>query len=632
LKNNEATHQEDAQQILQLGNMSAAQGQMDQAIAHYERALSLNPDYVEAHNNLGLALATQGRMDQAIAHYERALSLRPDALIHNNLGNALAAQGRMDQAIAQYEHTLSLRPDYVEAHSNLGNALAAQGRADQAIAHYERALSLRPDYAEAHNNLGNVLMWVGRFKQALAHYQQAVALQSNFVEAHSNLGLAHAALGNMDQAAVHYERALSLRPDYVVAHSNLLLTLNYASASDPESVYAAHRNFAQRREVPLAPHIQVHSNNRSLERRLKIGYVSSDFRQHSVAWFIEPVLENHSRERFEIYCYANHFQEDEVTQRLMSHADHWRRIFGLSDDAVANQIRADCIDILVDLNGHTGKNRLLVFARKPAPLQVTWLGYPNTTGLSAMDYRITDAFADPVGMTEPLHSEKLMRLPDCFSCYQPPRDVPAVSELPARSKGYITFGSFNKLNKVTPAVMALWARILHAVPNSRLILKTSGLGEQATQESIRELFAQSGVAPERLELLGHHQSRKMHLEQYRSVDIGLDPFPYNGTTTTCEALWMGVPVVTLAGKVHAGRVGVSQLSNLGLTELIGQTPDEYVAIASRLAADLEHLGTLRKELRDRMTASPLTDAQGFTKNLERTYLGMWKDWCLGSSP
>ncbi|MEW6330081.1 MAG: hypothetical protein AB1560_01340 [Pseudomonadota bacterium] len=397
-------------------------------------------------------------------------------------------------------------------------------------------------------------------------------------------------------------------------------------------MYAAHREYARRREAPLAALIRAHANDRSPGRRLKIGYVSSDFRRHSVAWFIEPVLAQHDRERFEVHCYANHFQEDEVTRRIMSHADHWCRIFGTPDEGVADQIRADRIDILVDLNGHTAMNRLLVFARKPAPVQVTWLGYPNTTGLSAMDYRLTDGFADPVGQTGHLHSEKLVRLPECFSCYQPPADAPAVSELPARNKGRVSFGSFNKLNKITPGVMKLWAGILRAVPGSRLILKSTGLGEPAMQQTVRDAFMRREVTPDRIELLGHDPSSAGHLGRYADIDIGLDPFPYNGTTTTCEALWMGVPVVTLAGKVHAGRVGVSQMSNLGLTELIARTPEEYIAITTSLARNLEDLARLRSELRDRLLASPLTDAPRFTRNLEQAYHNMWEDWRLGRSP
>jgi predicted O-linked N-acetylglucosamine transferase (SPINDLY family) len=381
----------------------------------------------------------------------------------------------------------------------------------------------------------------------------------------------------------------------------------------------------------LAKFIQPHSNDRSRERRLRIGYVSSDFRQHSVGYFIEPVLAHHNHDRFEIFCYSNDIKEDEVTGRLQSYADHWRRLIGLSDEQAANQIRADRIDILIDLSGHTRGNRLLVFARKPVPVQVTWLGYPTTTGLSTMDYRLTDGFADPVGMTEHFHSEQLVRLPECFSCYQPP-EAPEVSGLPAREKDYVTFGSFNNLAKINREVMAVWARILQAVPGSHLTLKNTGLGAGTVQQRVRETFMGLGVAPERLALLGNDPSSRAHLERYWNIDIGLDPFPYNGATTTCDALWMGVPLVALAGKTHAGRVGVSQLSNLELTELIGNTTEEYVAIATRLARDLERLSQLRAGLRARLAASPLTEAPRFTKNLEQAYLAMWKDWCLKGIP
>lgn len=566
---------------------------------------------------------------QAMKRNEAQLS--EDAQRAYQLGNTLAMQGKMSQAVDHYERALSLRPNHVKARHNLGNALvvlgdslAAQGRLEQAVAQYERALSLRPDYAEAHNNLGNALMR-NRPIEAIAHFQRAISLQPNFAEAHNNLALVLSAHGQIDQAIGHFERALLLKPDYHAAHSNFLLTLNYASGKDPLAVYAAHLDFARRWEEPLAAQSQSHPNDRSSEQCLKIGYVSSDFRQHSVAYFIEPVLESHDRERFEIFCYSNHPQEDGTTARLIKQANHWRKIAGIPDDAVAKQVRADRIDILVDLNGHTANNRLLVFARKPAPVQVTWLGYPNTTGLSAMDYRITDAFADPVGKTEHLHSEKLVRLPECFSCYLPPREAPEVSELPAQEKGYITFGSFNKLTKISPEIMAVWARIILAIPGSRLTLKNYNLSEKTMQEMVLAAFARLGVPPERLQLLGDDPSQMLHLKRYQDIDIGLDPFPYNGTTTTCEALWMGVPVITLAGRTHAGRVGVSQMTNLGMTDLVSQTPDEYVATAVRLASDMKHLGALRKELRPRMLASPLMDASRFTANLEQAYLAMWKN-------
>jgi protein O-GlcNAc transferase len=651
-----------AQQVRNRGDALATQGRTSEAIAHYERALSLNPDDAPAHNNLGLMLATQGRTSEAIIHYERALSLNPgdasahynlgnifrtqgrlneaisqyqcalslnpDApLVHNNMGLALAAQGRINEAIAQYERALSLNPGSANTHNNMGNMFRAQGRINEAIAQYERALSLNPYDSMAYNNLGNALREQGLIDQAVAHYERALSFNSDNALAHKNLGSVLALQGQLGHATSHYERALSLQPGNVTIHNSLLLMLNYMSDKDPAAIYAAHHNFSSRWETPLSTLIQAHTNDRSLERHLRIGYVSSEFRQHSVAYFLEPVLAHHDHVHFEIFCYSNNPIEDDVTERLKSYADHWQCIAGFSDEQTAQHIRADKIDILIDLNGHSGSSCLLVFARKPAPIQITWLGYPNTTGLSAIDYRITDQFADPLGMTENFHSEVLVRLPECFSCYQPPRDTPEVSGLPAREKGYVTFGSFNNLAKITPEVITTWAQILLAVPDSRLVIKNPALGGNTTHQMTQKAFMKLGITPERLELLGHDPSQKVHLKRYWNIDIGLDTFPYNGTTTTCEALWMGVPVVTLVGKSHAGRVGMSQMSNLGLTELISRTPEDYVTTAARLANSLEHLDTLRKELRSRIAGSALMDGQRFTKNLEQAYRAMWLDWC-----
>lgn len=311
-----------------------------------------------------------------------------------------------------------------------------------------------------------------------------------------------------------------------------------------------------------------------------------------------------------------------MTASLQAKSDHWQGIAGRSDADVAGQIGRDGIDILVDLNGQTTHNRLSVFALKPAPVQVTWLGYPNTTGLPAMDYRITDGYADPVGMTEHLHTETLIRLPESFSCYCPPDHAPDVASLPARSNGYLTFGSFNKLAKINHEVIKVWARLLGAIPDARLYLKTWALTEKAMRDKVLGLFAELGVLSDRLVLEGENQSQWDHLEQYGRVDIGLDTFPYNGTTTSCEALWMGVPVITLAGNTHVSRVGVSQMTNLGLTDLVCHSEEDYIAAAVRLSADWEYLETLRQELRSRMRASPLMDAQRFTKSLEHAFLEM----------
>lgn len=626
----ESSFFDEARQAFHLANVAAARGHLEEAVGHYERSLSLRED-VAARNNLGNALAALGWADQAATHYERVLALRPEhGSAHNNLGLILLQRGGLAEAAAHFQKAISLQPDNADAHNNLGLTLQRQGRADEALALYQQVLTLRSENVSAHSNLGLILLQRGRLAEAVAHFQKVIALQPDNAEMHNNLGVTLQRQGRVDEALIHFQRALALRPDYVEAHGAALFALNYRSSTEPAAVFTAHLDFARRWEALLAPSVQPPINDRSPERRIKLGYVSSDFRRHSVAYFIEPVLKSHDRDRFEIFCYSNHFQEDEVTARLKALADHWRGIAGIPDDVVARQIRTDQIDILVDLNGHTAGNRLLVFARKPAPVQVTWLGYPNTTGLSAMDYRLTDDYADPVGMTEHLHSEKLVRLPESFSCYQPPDDdAPEVSNLPAQEKGYVTFGSFNNQAKLSPEVMTVWASLLGAVPGSRLVLKNPSLDDVTAQRGVRAAFRTAGVDPERLELLGLDSSSAVHLARYRNLDIGLDPFPYNGVTTTCEALWMGVPVVTLAGRTHVTRVGVSQLSNLGLTELICRTAEEYIATAVRLANDLEYLGRLRKEMRARMAASPLVDAQRFTSNLEGGYRTMWKKWCAG---
>ena len=555
-------------------------------MAYFERALSIRPDYVEACNNLANSLVRLGRTADAIAMFERALSFKADAQVHFNLANVLLSQGRTDRAVEHLEKALSIAPDFAEAHNNLGNLTRRSRGLLQAIRHFRQALSAKPDFAEAHNNLGSALQ----------------------------------ARGSIDEAIQHFERALALRPGFTAAHNNLLFALNYVEGRAPSEIFEAHREFARQREMPLTVPADPRGPESGRDRRIRIGYVSSDFRHHSVSHFIEPVLEHHDRDRFEIFCYYNLSQADEVTHRLRSKVEHWRVISTMTDAAAEATIRNDRIDILVDLNGHTTKNRLLLFCRKPAPIQVTWLGYPNTTGLSSIDYRLTDGFADPVGETDRFHSERLIRLPECFSCYSPPPEAPAVSPLPALSRDHVTFGSFNKFAKITSEVLKVWADILRAVPRSRLMLKTSALIEDAMRREVSDRFVAYGVDPGRLDLLGPDASQQAHLARYHDLDIGLDPFPYNGTTTTCEALWMGVPVVTLAGQAHAGRVGVSQMTNLGLPELIAGSHGDYVAIARRLAEDLDALASLRRGLRMCFAASPLMAHERFTRNLERAYL------------
>ena len=614
-----------------LGNVFKDQGRLDEAIECYQKELRLRPDFADAHNNLGMMLKDQGRLDEAIECYQKALDLKPDfAGAHYNLGNVLADQGRLDEAIECYQKALRLKPDFADAHNNLGNVLKDQGRRDEAMKCYQKALRLKPDFADAHNNLGNVLADGGRPDEAIQCLQKALRLKPDFAGAYNNFGSVLGDQGRLDEAIQCYRKALQLEPDSPSVHSNFLLTLHYHDQVDRVQLFSEHLAWAAKHASPFVTAIQSHLNDRAPARRLRVGYVSPDFRGHSVAYFIEAVIASHDCTAIETICYSDVVQPDSVTNRLKGLASCWWDIVGMSDEQVADTVRNDQIDILVDLSGHTARNRMLLFARKPAPIQVTYLGYPNTTGLSTIDYRITDSLTDPRGKADHLCVEELFRLPDSFLCYKPPEKTPSVTKIPAQETGSITFGSFNHRAKITPEVVKLWSRILTLVGNARLILKSKSLSAATTQELLRRMFIQNGISPERIEFVSHIPSQFEHLKLYNSVDIALDTFPYNGTTTTCEAMWMGVPVIALAGETHASRVGVSLLSNVGLPDLIAKYTEEYVEKAVQLAGDLERLQALRANLRSMMVRSPLMDARGFTRSLEEAYRQMWRRWCHGA--
>jgi len=625
----EALHRQpdSAEAANNLGNALAGLGRSQEAMASFLEAIRLRPDWSLAYSNLGNVLKAQGRLEEAQACYQEALRLEPaSAEAHNNLGVTLQQLGRLEEALACYREALRLKPDYADAHYNLGNGFKDQGQLEEAAASYQRAIAIRRDYAEAHNNLGFVLKEQGRLEESIASYRQALRFRPRYAEAFNNLGNALYEQGQLEEAVRSYREALALKPDFAMAHSNLLFVLHYELAGGPEALFAEHLRWAAQ-QAPATTVRLPHPGERAPERRLRIGYVSPDFRAHSVAYFIEPILEAHDRRGFEVFCYSDVSRPDGVTARLQSLADGWRSTFGMTSAQVEDQVRQDRIDILVDLAGHTGGNRLLVFARKPAPVQVTYLGYPDTTGLRAIDYRITDEWADPPGQTERLHTEELVRLPRGFLCYRPPRDAPEIAPLPALGTGAVTFGSFNNLAKMTPEVIGLWSAILREVPGARLILKSKALGDAGAQERLRETFRQNGVAAQRIVLWGVIPGHRGHLEAYQQIDIALDSYPYHGTTTTCEALWMGVPVIVLAGGAHVSRVGVSLLSAVGLAEFIADCPERYLELAAGTAGDLDRLRRLRAQLRDRMTGSPLTGVTGFTKSIEDAYRRMWRRWC-----
>ena len=611
-----------------LGVVLRDMGRTAEAITACRQAIMLRPGYAEAHCNLGTAIEDQGHTDEAAAAYRHAIQLKPDyPMAWNNLGDALTKLGQPDEAVAACLRAIQLQADFPMAHNNLGNALADQGRLDEAIAAYRRTLGLRPGYAEAHTNLGNALKEQGKLDEAIAAYCEAITCNPKLGQAHNNLGTALAAEGRMEEAIAAFRHAIALLPDHADSHSNLVLNLHYVPGDGSAALFGEHRRWEEVHATPLRKCIVPHANDPSPARRLRIGYVSPDFRQHSVAFFLEPLLANHDRSEVDVHCYADLLREDAAGRRLRGHATQWRTITGMRDEQVAELIRRDAIDILVDLAGHTARNRLLVFARKPAPVQVTYLGYCDTTGLSAMDYRLTDILADPPGITEHLHTEQLIRPLDCAWCFRPSDASPPVQPPPALGSGCITFGSFNARQKITDEMLALWSRLLSKVPGSRLLLKSTGFGTASVRQRTRELLEKAGTVPERIELVGSLPTLAEHLAFYARMDIALDTFPYHGTTTTCEALWMGVPVITLAGRTHASRVGVSLLTNAGLPELIAQDADDYVRIATQLAHDLPRLTELRATLRTCLENSTLTNAPRFALNVEATYREMWRTWC-----
>ena len=599
-------------------------GRLQAAEQIYRQILAIQPNHAYAHNNLGVALKDMGKRDEAIACYRRALQLRPDyAEAHSNLGLALRDRGKLDEAVASCRRALKLKPDFPEAHNNLGLALMGQGKSEEAAACHRRALELRSDYVEAHNNLGNALKSLGKLDEAIACYRRALELKPGYAEAHSNLGAAFKDCGQLDEAVACCRRAIELKPDRADLHSNLLYTLLFCPSYDAQVLCEEHRRWNERHATPLAKLIRSHDNDRSPDRRLKIGYVSPDFRDHVVGHNLLPLLREHDRREFEIFCYAHMLCADAVTSRFQCYAGGWRDVTGLNDEALARRIREDRIDILVDLSLHMANNRVLVFARKPASVQATFAGYPGTTGLSAMDYRISDAYLDPPGLDDHCYSEETVRLPDSFWCFDPVDSQPAVNALPAAEKGYVSFGCLNNFCKVNPPVLKVWAQVLRAVDGSRLTVLA---GEGSHRQRTLDLLAAEGVGRERVTFVTRGP-RPQYLEYYHDIDISLDTVPYNAHTTSLDSIWMGVPVVTLVGPTVVGRAGLCQLMNLGLPELIASSAEEYVQVVADLARDLARVSDLRATLRLRMQASPLMDAPRFARNIEAAYREMWRRWC-----
>ena len=589
------------------------------ALDCFKKALALNPRAHQVSANIAAVLVDTGKYSEALPHCDAALKIEPRwELAHTNRAAALHKLGRSVEAMNSCQQALAINPFSHAALNNLGNAFREEGHLEQAAECLRKALALKPDQAKIHENLGVTLRDMGLIGEALACLQKAVELDPTDPDMQRSLGGFYYITGRAREALACFRKTIELKPDFAEAYSDLLLTLNYLP-HNPEELFAEHVRFGKVCCEPFEKIARPHRNKADVHRRLRVGYLSGDLREHPVAIFMEPVFASYSRSEFEVFCYANYRTNDLVSERLRGLVDNWSNVDKLSDDELADTIREDGIDILVDLSGHTALNRLLVMARKPAPVQVTMVGYMQTTGMTAIDYRITDEILDPVGTSEHLSTEELVRLPAGALSFRMPKDSPPVNDLPALKDGHVTFASFNNLAKVTSEVIATWAEVMRAVPGSRLVIVAPG------ENSLAAAFESHGIAASRIEIVKRLPMRE-YLALHHRADLVLDTFPYNGGTVNFIAAWMGVPFVTMAGTNTISRHGARALATVGLSELIAKDCAEYVLKAVDAVRDLQRLAGWRRSLRPRLEACA-NDGSSFTRQLEQAYRGMWRRWC-----
>jgi predicted O-linked N-acetylglucosamine transferase (SPINDLY family) len=599
-----------------IGVVHQIQKKWPAAIEAYRNAIARKAADPKALNNLGRCLLDSGATRAAIETLTTALVTFPThAGMLTNLGDAYRVTGDFSAATDCYHRAIQADPKCADAHASLGVTLfKIGGRLSEAVACLRRSIAVNPKSFGPRFNLARVLQDSGQLEEALRECQAALEIRPDSADALNLLGNLFGIAGRIPECIAAQRRAVELKPDFAGTHSNLLLSMQYLPEISPGELYDAHLKWAARHAPVRAEKSPSHTLDLST-RRLRLGYISPNFNAHSVACFFQPVLAAHNRQSVEIFCYSDVTKPDAITLQLKELAEHWRDIAGQSDAQVVAMIRQDKLDVLIDLAGHTAQNRLPVFACKPAPVQMTWLGYPGTTGMKQMDYRLTDPIADPPGFSDQIHTEKLVRLDGGCWAYHP-QTAPPIAPFPSVANGYVTFGSFNNLPKVTPQVIKTWARILSQVPGSQLILKCAGFSSSLGRKYISQQFDQHGISADRVEQVIWLASSEAHLNLYGRIDLALDTFPYNGTTTTCEALWMGVPVITLTGNTHVSRVGTALLAHVGLSEWIARDIDSYIELAVRSAQRLTQLTELRLGLRDRFKSSPLGDATRLARQLE----------------
>jgi protein O-GlcNAc transferase len=552
------------------------------------------------------------------------VEIKPDdADAHYNLGNTLKKLAQNESAVASYRRALEIKPDYAEAYNNLGIALQDLGQFESAVASYRRALEIKPDFAEAHSNLGLAMKEFGQYEGAVASYRRALEIKPDYVEAHSNLGMALQDLGQLDAAMASYRRALEINPDHAKARGGLLFALNYTASHAPSYYLEQARQYGRIVAGKVGARFSAWQCATRPER-LRIGLVSGDLRNHVVGYFLEGLLSHIDPARIELIAYPTHHKEDKITTCIRPYFSEWKPLIGKNDEAVARLIHADGVHILFDLSGHTGHNRLPVFAWKPAPVQVSWLGYFATTGVAEMDYLLADEVGVPAAQ-QAQFTESVWYLPDTRLCFTAPDVVIAVAPLPAMTTGWITFGCFQNMAKLGDDILAVWGKIFAALPTAKLRIQCKQLGEPAQVEQMMQRLQHYGIDTARVVMHGSAR-REAYLAAHAEVDMILDTFPYPGGTTTCEALWMGVPTLTLAGDSLLARQGASLLTAAGLEEWVATSKEEYIAKAIALASDLPMLAALRAGLRQQVLASPLFDARRFARNFEDALWGMWQSY------
>ncbi|MDR0867328.1 MAG: tetratricopeptide repeat protein [Planctomycetota bacterium] len=604
------------------------EGDREKSEQYFKQALAVNEKSAETHYHYGQLLRLRKSNAAAAEQFLRAHELEPQTpryLLETALAYSLCGNTQLADDYAQ--KAAKLAPKDYHCYAVLGH-IWAKADVTKALFYFDHALELAPDTAnEIYGFKALALETAGKFEEAEACFRQSIARDPTGAANHTmNLANVLVKQARIPEVMEALAQTLRLDPQHSLAMNNILLYAHYAPTASREDLWTLFRDYDRKFAAPLWNKNRVFPNVRDPRRKLRVGFMSADLRTHSVAFFTEPVLRAHDREQFEFFAYANQARNDQYTELLKTYVENWRDIFSISDAEAEKLIRDDQIDILIDLTGHTANNRILLFARKPAPVQVEWLGFPDTTGLSAMDYRIADEFTDPP-RCDRFSSEKVVRLPGGFHCYCPFPNAPGIVPLPKLKNGYLTFGSFNNYAKTSTEIAALWVEILNAVPDSKLYLKSHGLDDAAVQARVRERFAKLGLAPERLLIETRKSSIYAHYMCYNQIDVALDTWPYNGTTTTFEALWMGAPVVTLTGETHASRVGASLLVNCGLEALIAQSPAEYAQKAVGLANNDLERAKLRATMRERLWCSPLLSESWFVKKFETALRAMWREYC-----